>query len=150
MAMDILLPDSGEFRAVESSLDVIRVSEILEDLDSQRVTLIMPRFEVELGFSLSGTLAKMGMPSAFSSAADFSGMDGARNLEISEVLHKAFVSVDEWGTEAAAASAVFMSVISNPPPPKIVVNVDRPFIFWIRDLPTGTILFVGRVLNPAQ
>jgi serpin B len=109
----------------------------------------MPKFEFESVFLLSDILAEMGMPSAFSSAADFSGMDGIRDLEISEVLHEAFVSVDEEGTEAAAATTVFAQVVSGMGP-AIEVNVDRPFIFWIRDLPTGTVLFIGRVLNPAQ
>jgi len=149
IVMDILLPDHGQFRAVESSLNASQVSEILRKLDYQGMFLTMPKFNFNSSFSLSDVLVRMGMPSAFSSAADFSGMDGARNLEISEVLHKAFVSVDEDGTEAAAASAVFAQVVSGMGP-GIEVNVDRPFIFWIRDLPTGTILFVGRVLNPTQ
>jgi serpin B len=149
IVMDILLPDHGQFRAVESSLNASQVSEILRKLDYQGMFLTMPKFNFNSSFSLSDVLVRMGMPSAFSSAADFSGMDGARNLEISEVLHKAFVSVDEDGTEAAAASAVFAQVVSGMGP-GIEVNVDRPFIFWIRDLPTGTILFAGRVLNPTQ
>jgi serpin B len=149
IVMDILLPDHGQFHAVESSLDAGYVSEILMKLQSRGLSLTMPKFEFEASFSLRDTLAGMGMPSAFSSAADFSGMDGARDLQISEVLHKAYVFVDEEGTEAAAASAVFADVVSGMGP-AIEVTIDRPFIFWIRDLPTGTILFVGRVLNPDQ
>jgi serpin B len=149
IVMDILIPNPGEFRAVVSSLDASRVIEILRELDYQGVMLTLPKFEFESDFALSDTLAEMGMPSAFSLAADFSGMDGARDLNISEVLHKAFISVDEEGAEAGAASTVFAQVISGLGP-AIEVKMDRPFVFWIRDLPTGTVLFVGRVLNPAQ
>ncbi|MGB6874316.1 MAG: serpin family protein, partial [Dehalococcoidia bacterium] len=89
----------------------------------------------------------MGMPIAFSGAADFSGMTGSPDLFISEVIHKAFVSVDEAGTEAAAATAVIMEY-SAVPESLMEVTVDRPFIFLIRDIETGAILFVGRVMNP--
>jgi serpin B len=90
----------------------------------------------------------MGMTAAFSAEkADFSGITGNRYLFIQDVIHKAFVSVDEAGTEAAAATAV---VAPSEPPllPPVAVNVNRPFIFLIRDIETGTILFLGRVLNP--
>ena len=89
----------------------------------------------------------MGMPVAFSEGADFSGMTGGHDLYISEVVHKAFVSVDEAGTEAAAATAVIMKLTALPP--KLVeVTVNRPFVFLDRDIETGTILFLGRVVDP--
>ncbi len=88
------------------------------------------------------------MPEAFSNRADFSGMTGDRDLFISEVVHKAFVSVDEAGTEAAAATAVVMEKMALPEEP-VEVTVDRPFIFLIRDIQTGAILFVGRVVDPS-
>jgi len=75
-------------------------------------------------------------------------MTGNRDLAIDDILHKAFVSVDEAGTEAAAATAVIMTLTAVPAPP-VVVTVDRPFIFLIRDIETGTILFIGRVVNPS-
>jgi serpin B len=90
----------------------------------------------------------MGMPVAFSPSADFSGMNGNHELYITDVVHKAFVSVDEAGTEAAAATAVIVGVTSMPMEP-VTVNIDRPFIFMIRDIETGSLLFMGRVLNPA-
>ncbi len=90
----------------------------------------------------------MGMPIAFSGAADFSAMTGARDLYISEVVHKAFVAVDEAGTEAAAATAVIMREAAIPADPRIV-SIDRPFVFLIRDIATGAVLFVGRVVNPS-
>jgi len=90
----------------------------------------------------------MGMPVAFTDDADFSGMTGKRELFISDVVHKAFVAVDEAGTEAAAATAVIVGVTSVPVEPPVQVIVDRPFIFLIRDIDTGAILFLGRVLDP--
>ena len=104
----------------------------------------MPKFSFSSGFSLRETLSGLGMPHAFSPEADFSGMDGTRDLWLNEVYHKAFIKVDEWGTEAAAASAV---VGSWSLPHEL--RIDHPFIFLIRDLRTGAILFLGRVLNPA-
>ena len=90
------------------------------------------------------------MPDAFDpDRADFSGMDGARDLFISDVLHKAFVAVDEKGTEAAAATAVIMELTSAPADEPISFTIDRPFLYLIRDGQTGTILFLGRVVNPA-
>ena len=103
----------------------------------------MPLFKLESEFSLDQTLAEMGMPDAFGAGADFSGMTGTKELWISKVVHKAFVSVDETGTEAAAATAV---VVRESEP--TLVTVDRPFIFFIRDTATGTVLFLGRVMNP--
>jgi serpin B len=98
------------------------------------------------GFKLAEVLADMGMPTAFTAQADFSGMDGGRSLFISAVEHKAYVSVDESGTEAAAATAVVMK--RGRPPRGEVFRADRPFLFLIRDTKTGCVLFVGRVLDP--
>jgi serpin B len=106
----------------------------------------MPKFTYESEFGLADTLAGMGMPDAFGKA-DFSGMDGTHDLFISNVFHKAFVAVDEAGTEAAAATAVVMSRMSIPEY-DVELTVDRPFVFVIRDVETGAILFVGRVVNP--
>lgn len=86
------------------------------------------------------------MPDAFDpDRADFSGMDGTRSLFIKHVIHKAFVAVDEIGTEAAAATGVAAEIVSEP----TVVKVDRPFVFVIRDSQSGAILFIGRMVNPA-
>lgn len=148
LAMVILLPDAGRFEEFENSLDAEQVEEILGRLAYGQVTLTMPRFRIESDFGLADTLAAMGMPDAFRpDQADFSGMDGSRDLSISRILHKAFISVDESGTEAAAATAVVVGLTALVPHAEM--TVDRPFIFLIRDLQTGTILFVGRVVNPA-
>jgi serpin B len=148
LSMVILFPEAGQFQAFEEGLQAQQVCDIISGLQSTGVALTMPKFEFDSEFSLTNTLAGMGMPIAFSGDADFSGMTGTLALYISEVIHKAFVSVDEAGTEAAAATAVIMPE-SGPPEPTIEVTIDHPFIFLIRDIETGAILFVGRVLNPA-
>jgi len=147
LSMVILLPEAGQFEAFEEGLQAQQVDAIINDLHPTEVTLTMPQFEFDSGFSLKDTLAGMGMPIAFSGGADFSGMTGNRELSISDVIHKAFVAVDEAGTEAAAATAVIMKLTAVPEPP-VEVTIDRPFIFLIRDIDTGAILFVGRVMNP--
>jgi serpin B len=148
LSMVILLPEAGNFEDFEAGLQAQQVDDILNDLQPTEVALTMPKFEFQSEFSLKDTLAGMGMPIAFSpNEADFSGMTGNRELFISDVVHKAFVAVDEAGTEAAAATAVIMNLTSVPPPP-VEVTIDRPFIFLIRDIETGAILFVGRVMNP--
>jgi len=149
LSMAILLPRPGEFEAFDGSLDAERADAILKELAHKRVALTLPRFEFESDFGLAETLAAMGMPEAFSSEADFSGMTGNLDLFISDVIHKAFVSVDEEGTEAAAATVVVMALKAMPPTKSVEVTVDRPFLFLIRDIETGAVLFVGRVVNPS-
>ena len=149
LSMVILLPGDGQFETFESSMDYQMIKSIISDLGNQQVNLTMPKFEFESEFSLKKALTTMGMPVAFSADADFSGMTANRDLAIDDVLHKAFVSVDEAGTEAAAATAVIMTLTAVPAPP-VVVTVDRPFIFLIRDIETGTILFIGRIVNPSS
>ncbi len=148
LSMVILLPQAGNFGAFEESLDSQQIDGIIESLEGGQVALTMPKFEFESEFSLKGTLSAMGMPIAFSESADFSGMTGNRDLYIADVVHKAFVSVDEAGTEAAAATAVVMELTAVPGEP-VEVTIDHPFIFLIRDIETGAILFVGRVVNPS-
>jgi serpin B len=109
----------------------------------------MPKFKIESEFSLKDALSDLGMPVAFTDQADFSGMDGKRDLFIKDVVHKSFVDVDEAGTEAAAATGVIVAVTSMPAEIK-EMKIDHPFIFLIRDIQTGAILFTGRVMNPAK
>jgi len=148
LSMVILLPEAGQFQTFEEGLQAQQVRDIISGLQDTQVALTMPKFEFDSEFSLKDTLAEMGMPVAFSAAADFSGMTGTPDLCISEVLHKAFVSVDEAGTEAAAATAVIVGETGMPGQP-VEVTIDRPFVFLIRDIDTGAVLFVGRVMNPA-
>ena len=147
MSMTILLPDEGKFGEFEDSLNAEALDRILDNIEIDHITLTMPLFKFESEFSLGEILAGMGMPDAFGPGADFSGMTGTRGLHISVIMHKAFVSVDERGTEAAASTGVVMQT-SLPVKDPVPVTVDRPFIFLIRDRATGTVLFLGRVMNP--
>ena len=147
MSMTILLPDEGTLGAFEDSLDSELFDQIMDGIETDYVTLTMPLFEFESEFGLGDTLAGMGMPDAFDDGADFSGMTGSKDLQISRVVHKAFVSVDEKGTEAAAATGVVMQT-SGPSKEPIPVTVNRPFMFLIRDTGIDTVLFLGRVSNP--
>ena len=161
VAMVILLPREGRFREIEGRLTGDWVQSVVGGFSTHDVILTMPKFSFETPvIELAETLAAMGMPDAFShSDADFSAIAELQPLKvlyISNVLHKAFVDVDEEGTEAAAATVVIMmeticEMIGEPTePPPIIMRIDRPFIFFIRDIETGAILFVGRVMNPAS
>jgi serpin B len=146
LSMVIILPADGNFEQFEQSLDAAKLREILDGLHTASVTLSMPKFEYSSQFSVKDALEAMGMTDAFDMGADFSGMDGTYDLYIEDVVHKAYVSVDEAGTEAAAASAVVMNlkaVMEN-----AEVTLDHPFIYLIRDIETGTILFIGSLVNP--
>ncbi len=147
VSMLVIVPDQGKFEKFEDQFSIEELNLILDGLSYSPVELTFPKFEFETEISLASTLSIMGMPTAVSDAADFSGMTGSKDLFISGVFHKAFVSVDEEGTEAAAATAVEMSLTSMPESP-IELAVDRPFLFLIREHDTGTILFMGRVVNP--
>ncbi|MFO8009294.1 MAG: serpin family protein [Dehalococcoidia bacterium] len=149
-AMAIIVPEKGSFKEVEASLTSDRIRSIMENMEQRKVNLKLPKFSYEQRISMADTLKQMGMPDAFEpDVADLSGMDGTDLLYISDVFHKAFVSVDEKGTEAAAATAVIVGVESVPMT-DVTLTVDRPFIFLIRDTESGSILFMGRVLNPAS
>lgn len=151
LSMLVVLPAAGQWSSVENSLDAARVAAIVKSLESRRVALSMPKFKFEASFLLAEALQGMGMRDAFAfGPADFSGMDGTRNLYIGQVIHKAFVAVDEAGTEAAAATAVIMAAGALPQQGPIVLRIDHPFVFLIRDNATGAILFLGRVLNPGN
>jgi len=148
LAMVVLVPDTGRFEAFDASLTAERFAGIVGSFASQRIALGMPQFEFDYASSLVSPLMALGVTDAFDGArADFSGITGQRDLAISDVLHKAFVSVDEAGTEAAAATAILFRATSMPAEP-LEVTVDRPFLFVIRDRPTSSILFIGRVLEP--
>jgi serpin B len=126
--------------------------EMVVKAKTRRVRVTIPKFKITQEFDLNKTLEAMGMPAAFSTKdADFSGMDGQRDLFLSNVVHKAFVDVNEEGTEAAAATAVAVGATSAPPSGEPVeFRADRPFVFMIRDHRTGSILFMGRLANPQQ
>ncbi len=149
LSMVIILPKTGQFSAFETSLSSATVSSILQNLKNAEVNLTMPRFTFSGEFSLNKALGSLGMTAAFDpSQADFSGMDGAKDLYISDVVHKAYVAVDENGTEAAAATGIVVGTTSMPVEIKQMV-LDHPFIFLIRDIATNTIIFLGRTMNPS-
>jgi len=150
LSMLLVVPDSGTLSAFESSLDATKLGAIVAGLTQQRVLLGMPRFRTETKQDLESLLQALGMNSAFVfGQADFSGMDGTHNLYISKVIHKAFIDVAEKGTEAAAATAVVMKV-GMAAPAGISIDADRPFLYFLRDQPTGAVIFMGRVLDPSK
>lgn len=149
LSMVILLPEAGQYEAFEKTLNVEKVNSIMAAMQGTSVVLTMPQFQYDATMGLKDVLKQLGMAVAFTPGdADFSGMDGKKYLFIQDVLHKAYISVNEAGTEAAAASAVIVGVTAVPVN-QAHFTADRPFIFFIRDIPTGQIIFLGRVLNPA-
>ena len=125
------------------------MSDATQYLAPRRVQLAMPRFDIAAAASLDEVLRTLGMTAAFSDSADFGGITTEVALTISAVVHQANITVTEAGTEAAAATGVGVGVTSAPPEDElIVVTIDRPFVFALRDRATGTVLFLGRVADP--
>ena len=152
-AMTVLLPDEGRFDWFERRLDAGVAAEAITDLEERTLDLFMPRFQFESSFDLKGHLSAMGMPEAFDpERADFSGINGIACPSqacryVSVAAHRALVENNEEGTKAVAATGLITKEVSGEPSwPR--VSIDRPFIFLIRDIPSDTILFVGRVLDP--
>lgn len=150
LSMVVLLPRKvNGLGDLETGLTASKLDGWLARLSRQPVQVALPRFKLECGFELAGALTSLGMSLAFSPEADFSGITEDRKLFISAVIHKAFADVNEEGTEAAAATAVMMlrsmAKVSRPP---VVFRADHPFLFLIRDVRSGSILFLGRVTNP--
>ncbi len=151
LSMVVLLPKELDgLKKLESSLTPAALNQWLTQARAQKVNVFLPKFKMTAQFSLAETLAAMGMSIPCSSQADFSGIDGARDLFISAIVHKAYVDVNEEGTEAAAATGTVMSMTSMMPRPTPVFRADHPFIFLIRDTQSGTILFLGRVTDPTK
>lgn len=154
LSMVILLPRQIEgCGALEGRLSPSLISQSLGRMKQQRVEIFLPRFKLESNFDLSTTLSGMGMPSAFGPQADFSGIDGTRQLYISGVFHKAWGEVNEEGTEAAAATVIGVvasAAVRKPPPPPPVFRADHPFIFFVRDTRAGSLLFLGRLADPSR
>jgi len=148
-SMIILLPSKVDgVTELDKSLSLENLENWISKLYLEEITVYLPRFKMTSGFELSKILKSLGMTDAFDNKADFSGMTGTKELNISAVIHKAFVAVDEEGSEAAASTAVVMA------PKGIAVSkefrADHPFIFLIRENKTGSILFMGRMMNPAE
>jgi serpin B len=144
LSMVIVVPDAGQLATIENKLSAQFVDSVAGSLAPTGISLTLPKWQVRSKLKLKDHLEAMGMTDAFDGRADFSGINGgAESLYITDVIHEATVSVDEKGTEAAAATAVPMSW--GVPPS---VTVDRPFIYLIRDIATGSVVFVGRVVDP--
>jgi serpin B len=149
LAMAIVLPD-GPLAPLSQALDDAGMRGLLDGVQPARVRLSMPRFRITAEFTLNGILQRLGVGRAFGTGADFTGITAAEQLSISQVLHKAYIDVDENGTEAAAATAVaFRALAHRAEPTPVTVTVDRPFLFAITDTATGLPFFLGHVANPA-
>lgn len=150
LSMLVLLPKENDLTSLEKSLTLEKLNQWREQLKEQRVNVFMPKFTFDSRYSLNKNLKELGMPSAFTeNVADFSGIDGTKNLFIQGVIHQAFVDVNEEGTEAAAATGVAIGVESIGPRIPIF-RADHPFIFIIQERKTGNILFLGRVVDPSK
>ena len=152
-SMVIFLPNTTTgISALGKSFDFNYYQDIIESLQNTDVRLSLPKFKIDFKIELSNALSQMGMPLAFSpDSADFSGMTGKPNLCISKVIHKAFINVDEKGTEAAAATAVVMTMTMSPRPSEAkIFDADHPFLFLIKDNTTGSILFMGKIMKPGE
>ncbi len=148
LAMAVILPD-GPLAALRPVLAARGLGGMLAGMTSERVTLTMPRFRVEFSSSLIPALRQLGVNEAFGDGADFSGITETERLTIGAVVHKAFIDVDEQGTEAAAATAVAIKALAafrRPPP--VTMVVDRPFLFAIIHTATGLPLFLGQLSRP--
>lgn len=149
LAFDILLPKTnGGLAELEQSIKPDTLSAWFGALRSAKVEAAIPKFRAESSFSLMDMLSRMGMADAFSRTADFSGIDGRRDLFVGSVVHKAFVEVSEEGTEAAAATGIAVHALAMRRPEQIVFRADHPFAFFIRDTTSGVILFEGRLTQP--
>ena len=145
--MIIILPKENNVSSVEQILSNENLSTWMDSMYPTDVDIYLPKFTFETEYNLKEMLIAMGMDIAFSFNADFSGMNGHGGLFIEKVLHKAFIEVNEEGTEAAAATTVHMLESAIPDSPE-VFDADHPFLYLIQHKETGTILFMGKVVNP--
>jgi len=146
LTLTVLVPDEGQLENVESQLTPAFFDAAVASEQSYDVVLALPKFQATTRASLAAPLTALGMGAAFGEQADFSGVDGQRDLALSDVVHEATVTVDEAGTQAAAATAPILggtSAIQT-----VTLTIDRPFLVVLRDLPTGAVLFVGRISEP--
>lgn len=162
ISMLILLPKQGEaydyekgekitynYNLEDIELSSEKLNEYKSEMQETKLSAIyLPKFKFDTKYFMVSTLSEMGMPTAFSMQADLSGIDGSQNLYIQNVIHQAFVQVDEKGTEAAAATSIMIGIKSAMP--SNVFRADHPFIFIIQEKETGNILFMGRMTDPTK
>lgn len=153
LAMIVLLPKKADgLVELETILNIEKLEKWMDNLRRTEIRVFLPKFKICQGFKLNDALVSMGMADAFDmDKADFSGMNGNTWLYLAAVLHKAFIDVNEAGTEAAAATATVIrwGIPSPMPPPVSVFRTDHPFLFLIYERSTRSILFLGRVVNPS-
>ena len=147
-AMALIMPE--DFLAYQKTFDTEVLESLLVDLEWKNpiLSIKMPRFKTESTIDLKEKLIEMGMPSAFTGSADFSGMTGNKDLLINDVVHKAFIDVNEEGTEAAAATAEIVEEKEMPSPERLSISFDKPFIYLIYNTETKAVIFMGHVLKP--
>lgn len=150
LSMTLLVPDAGRLADVEGALASGVFDTAVGALTTRQVNLGLPKFDIQTTAQLSKLMAALGMPTAFDpDGADFSGMTNDLDLFIDLIVHQANITVDEKGTEAAAATAVVMVPTAAPSDPPVTLEIDRPFLFAVRDVPTGAVLFLGRIADPS-
>ena len=151
LSMIILLPKNNDLSNIIDSVDNDKLSGWKESMVEKSLDIYLPKFEIETKYSLKETLKQLGMMDPFTTAADFSGITGGKDLFISNVIHKAFVEINEEGTEAAAATAVIMDLtsVNGGGSSRIVFDCDHPFMYLIQHKETGTILFMGSINDPS-
>jgi serpin B len=150
LSMLVVVPDAGRFDEVEGRLTAGLLDEVRAGLGQSIVDLSLPKFEMRNQLSLVEALQALGISAAFDpGTADFTGISTEDQLYVSEVIHEAFIAVDEAGTEAAAATAVIIGTTSMPTD-IVALDIDRPFLFFLQDRATGALLFVGRVVDPTE
>lgn len=148
-SMLVFLPTSGKTtNDVISLLNSENMADWLSKMSEQNKKVYFPKFEFKFDKSLVEVLKSLGMTDAFNSSANLSGIADGGNLQVSEVMHKTYIKVDERGTEAAAVTEVTIIVTSVGPDNSF--RVDHPFVFAIREKDTNSILFIGKVMNPAE
>ena len=150
LAMAVVLPD-GPLRALRPKVAAAGLGGLLAGTARHQVTLSLPRFRLEAAFNLIPALQQLGLTEAFSDHADFSGITEAEPLRIGAVAHKAYIDVDEHGTEAAAATAIIIQAMAAfRPPPPVTMVVDRPFLFAVVETATSLPVFLGQVSQPPR
>jgi serpin B len=148
LSVTFILPDQGNYEQIEDNLSVETVDAMLADVEQGDMEIYLPKFKVETGsLRMDDILKNLGMTTPFSTAADFSGFGPDEYPGISFVFHSVFVAADEVGVEAAAATGAGGN--DSAPYPEILFDAHRPFIFLLRDRPTGLVLFAGRVVDPS-
>lgn len=146
LTLTVIVPDMGQFASIETQLSATFLAGVLAAEEQDQITLGLPKFTATTKADLVPTFKALGLTDAFTSLADFSGIDGAKDLAISTIVHQAVIDVDEKGTKAAAATAIGIGATSGMTTQKsVTLTVDRPFFIVLRDIPTNTALFVGRI-----